>query len=90
MAGVPKRAISRVMSLHTLGSGMTLEVPADQQTPAEVPVCRMPSAPGADMSAEGLSLSWRQEGISQGSREVHPVVAPLIEVWVSLSGGDAC
>lgn len=38
VAGIPKRA---VISLHTLGPGMTLEVPVDQQTLAEAPVADM-------------------------------------------------
>lgn len=50
----------------------------------------MPSAPVADVSTKGLSLNWRQEEIDQGSRKTHTMAALLTEVWVSLSGGDAC
>lgn len=57
VAGISKRAINRVMSLHTLGPDETLEVPVDQQTLAEAPVGHMPSAPVADVSTEGLPLS---------------------------------
>lgn len=42
MDGIPKRAVNGVMGLYTLGPGMTLEVPADQQTLAEAPVCHQP------------------------------------------------
>lgn len=50
----------------------------------------MPSAPVADVSMEGLSLNRKQEEIDQGSRKTHTMAALLTEVWVSLSGGDAC
>lgn len=47
----------------------------------------MPLAPMADVSTDNLSLRWRQEGIGQGSREVHTVASLLTEMWVSVPWG---